>query len=46
VSIGVDYSRAPYARVQNVRFVSSCACPRQMTRYTSCGDITSPAVCR
>jgi hypothetical protein len=30
---------------RNLRFVSSCDCPRQITRYTTCGNITSPRYC-
>jgi hypothetical protein len=37
---------SPYDSVKNLRFVSSCACPRQITRYTTCGAITSPLVCQ
>jgi hypothetical protein len=46
VTVGVPYVTPPYARVRNLRFVSSCACPRQITRYTTCGDITSPRICQ
>lgn len=33
------------ARVKNVRFVSSCECPRQFTRQTTCG-VTTRIYCR
>jgi hypothetical protein len=40
----VTYS--PNNRVRNLRFVPSCDCPRQITRYTTCGDITSARYCQ
>jgi hypothetical protein len=33
-------------RVRNVRFVTSCECPRRIRRYTTCGDVTSSLACR
>jgi hypothetical protein len=39
-------THSPFNRVRNVRFVSGCACPRQITRYTTCGDVTSPRYCQ
>jgi hypothetical protein len=46
VTIDVYTGQNPMARVRNVRFVSSCSCPRQVTRFTTCGDIKSPRVCQ
>ena len=39
-------THSPFNRVRNVRFVSGCSCPRQITRYTTCGDVTSPRYCQ
>lgn len=39
-------ARSSEQRVRNVRFVSSCDCPRRIRRYTTCGDVDSPRVCR
>lgn len=45
VTIGVQSASRPWAHVRNVRYVSNCVCPRQITRFTTCGDIKSPDVC-
>jgi hypothetical protein len=31
----------PAARVRNLRMVTRCECPRALTRYTTCGPLTS-----
>ena len=33
-------------RIKNLRFATGCECPLQVLRYTTCGNILGPLVCR
>lgn len=46
VTVSTNGATRPEPRLKNVRFVDGCVCPREVIRYTTCGNITSGAECR